>query len=349
MRLPHLLLQPLRWSVVFLLGLTTQAEVNKVETVAPDVYFHEGDLGRRAHCNNGWVVFQDYVLVIDGNFPSGAKEVIPKIRAITDKPIRFVFDTHHHGDHAYGNQIWAEAGAVVVAHEGVLQEMKRYETGTYGDKPGRWEDAAKTREDVRATHLKPPSVLFRKELIFDDGKHRVEMLHFGVAHTHGDGWVWLPNERILFSGDACVNGPYNYVGDGNVQEWIETLEAVRKLNPKVVCPGHGPSGGPEVLEDQQNFFVTLRREVKRLKDEGKTLDQVKASVDDLKRIIRRNERIERYLGTMFEGQVQKIYEELTGAGSTKDKSASLPNLERLRERTRTLTDDVVLDRAARPR
>lgn len=347
MRLPHLLLQPLRWSVVLFLGLTTQAEVNKVETVAPDVYFHEGDLGRRAHCNNGWVVFQDYVLVIDGNFPSGAKEVIPKIRAITDKPIRFVFDTHHHGDHAYGNQIWAEAGAVVVAHEGVLQEMKRYETGIYGDKPGRWEDAAKTREDVRATRLKAPSVLFRKELIFDDGKHRVELLHFGVAHTHGDGWVWLPNERILFSGDACVNGPYNYVGDGNVQEWIETLEAVRKLNPKVVCPGHGPSGGPEVLEDQQNFFVTLRREVKRLKDEGKTLDQVKASVDELKRIIRRNERIERYLGTMFEGQVQKVYEELAGIGSTKDKSASLPNLERLRERTRGLADDVVLDRAAR--
>jgi cyclase len=134
---------------LLLLGSTPGfAEVNKVDTVAPDVYFHEGDLGRRAHCNNGWIVFQDYVLVVDANFPSGAKEVIPKIRAITDKPIRFVFDTHHHGDHAYGNQIWADNGAVVVAHEGVLAEMKRYETGRYGDKPGRWEDAAKGREDV---------------------------------------------------------------------------------------------------------------------------------------------------------------------------------------------------------
>src|SRR5688500_18081232 len=86
------------------------AEVNKVEKIGPDVYFHEGDIKGRGHCNNGWIVFEDYVLVIDGNFPSGAQEIIPKIKTITDKPIRFAFDTHHHGDHAYGNQVWVENG-----------------------------------------------------------------------------------------------------------------------------------------------------------------------------------------------------------------------------------------------
>src|SRR5262245_63704570 len=138
------------------------AEVNKVEKIAPDVYFHEGDLKGQGHCNNGWVVFQDFVLVIDGNFPSGAQEIIPKIKAITDKPIRFAFDTHHHGDHAYGNQIWVENGATPVAHIGVLEEMKKYETGYFGDKPGRWEDAAKGRKDVAETKLKPPTLLYRK-------------------------------------------------------------------------------------------------------------------------------------------------------------------------------------------
>src|SRR5262245_39938888 len=123
------------------------AEVNKVDKIAPDVYFHEGDLNGHGHCNNGWVIFEDYVLVIDGNFPSGAQEIIPKIKAITDKPIRFAFDTHHHGDHAYGNQVWVENGATPVAHTGVIDEMKKYETGYYGNKPGRWEDYGKTRQD----------------------------------------------------------------------------------------------------------------------------------------------------------------------------------------------------------
>ena len=86
------------------------SQVGRVQKLAPDVYFHEGDIGK-AHCNNAWVVFDDYVLVIDANYPSGAREVLPKIRETTSKPIRFAFDTHHHGDHAYGNQVWAEQGA----------------------------------------------------------------------------------------------------------------------------------------------------------------------------------------------------------------------------------------------
>src|ERR1043165_3977326 len=95
-------------AAVLLLPTASRGEVNKVEALAPGVYFHEGDLGRKGHCNNGWIVFADYVLVIDGNFPSGAQQVIPQIKAITDKPIRFVFDTHHHGDPSYGNQLWVE-------------------------------------------------------------------------------------------------------------------------------------------------------------------------------------------------------------------------------------------------
>jgi glyoxylase-like metal-dependent hydrolase (beta-lactamase superfamily II) len=109
-----------------------------------------------------------------------------------------------------------ENGATPVAHTGVIEEMKHYETGYYNDKPGRWQEEAKSGPDVAASRLKPPSVLFPRELYFDDGKHRVELIHLGIAHTHGDGVAWLPRERILFTGDVCVNGPYNYVGDGDV-------------------------------------------------------------------------------------------------------------------------------------
>ena len=82
------------------------------------------------------------------NYPAGAREVIAKIRESTPKPIRFAFDTHHHGDHAYGNQVWADLGAVPVAHENVVAEMRKYETGFFGGKPGRWEEAEKQREDA---------------------------------------------------------------------------------------------------------------------------------------------------------------------------------------------------------
>src|SRR3569833_1441045 len=82
--------------------------VNQVDQLAPGVYFHEGDLDGKGHCNNGWIVFDDYMLVVDANFPSGAETVYPKIRTTTDRPVRFAFDTNHHGDHAYGNQFWVD-------------------------------------------------------------------------------------------------------------------------------------------------------------------------------------------------------------------------------------------------
>jgi cyclase len=287
-----------------------QAQVNEVQKVAEGVYFHEGEIRPSGHCNNGWIIFDDYVVVIDANFPSGANVIIPKIKALTDKPIRFTFDTHHHGDHAYGNQVWLENGATPVAHEGVLTEMKKYETGLFGDKPGRWEDAAKGRKDVAESKLKAPTLLYRTEMFFDDGKHRVELLHFGVAHTHGDGFAWLPKEKILFTGDACVNGPYNYTGDGNITEWIQTLEAVKKLQPKIVCPGHGPIGGPELLEDQQAFFVALQAEVKKYA--GKDPADVEKAVTTIMAELKKNPRIDRYIGTFLMAQVEKVFVEQGG-------------------------------------
>lgn len=296
------------------LGRTSNAD-----QLAPDVYFHEGQLldTAEAVCNNGWIIFEDYVLVIDANFPAGARLIISEIRSLTDKPIRFALDTHHHGDHAYGNQVYVENGAVPIAHTGVIEEMKRYETGYYDHQPGAWEDAAKGRADLRNTRLKPPSVLFSHDLIFDDGKHRVELMHLGVAHTHGDTLAWLPKERILFSGDVCVNGPYNFVGDGDVGKWVETLDAARKLGAEIVCTGHGPRSVGSVLDDQQAFFKALRAEVGSLMA-GKQPDEAKTEVEPIRAKLKSEVQIARYVGERgtgwdpFPSQVEKVYEELAG-------------------------------------
>lgn len=305
-RLPLLL-----WTVVFA-GLVlsregAETQVSTVKELAPGVYFHEGDLASKGHCNTGWVIFDDYVLVLDANFPSGAQEVIPKIKAQTSKPIRFAFDTHHHGDHAYGNQVWADQGATPVAHEGVVEEMKKYE-------PGRWESAAREREDVRNSKLKPPSLLYRDLMIFDDGKHRVELRFLGVAHTHGDGFAWLPKEQILFTGDACVNGPYNFMGDGESAKWIETLGKAQQLGARTVAPGHGPLGGSNVLEAQKQFFIGLRAEVEKRK--AKSPEEVHKEVDAIRQALL--PRHAKYIDASpkalipFEAQVAQVYKEMTG-------------------------------------
>jgi cyclase len=297
-------------------------EINQPVQLAADVFFHQGDIDHLGHCNNGWIIFKDYVLVIDANFPSGAQNILPKIRAITPKPVRFAFDTHHHGDHAYGNQVMVDSGATPVAHTGVIEEMKRYETGYYGGKPGRWEDTAKERPDVAASRLNPPSVLFPRELYFDDGEHRVELLHLGVAHTHGDAVAWLPKERILFTGDACVNGPYNFVGDGNIEKWVATLEAAKGLKAKAVCPGHGPRGLASVVDDQQFFFARLRERVGALVQAKTSAREIHASVPRIGEELKSLPQISRYVSDGLAAQVEKVYQEMTGNSFPDSKTAT---------------------------
>lgn len=297
--------------VLAALAAPLAAQIDTVQTVAPGVYFHQGDI-RRGHSNNGWIVLADFVLVIEANFPSGARVVMPKIRETSDKPVRFAFNTHHHGDHAYGNQLWADAGATIVANEGALAEMKSAETGFFGGPPGRWEDAAKKRPDVAETKLKPPTLLFPRELIFDDGQRRVELRWLGVAHTKGDGFVWLPREKILFTGDACVNGPHNYLADGDVGEWIKTLDAAIRLGAEKVVPGHGPLGGPEVLRDQRAYFVALRRSVQALVAAKRTPAEVRAAVPEIAAELKRVPDIARYVPASLVAQAEKVYRELGG-------------------------------------
>lgn len=292
-------------------ALPAAGQIDTVQTIAPGVYFHQGDL-RRGHSNNGWIVFADYVLVIEANFPSGAKVVLPKIRETSDKPVRFAFNTHHHGDHAYGGKVFADAGATIVATEGALAEMKRVETGFYGGAPGRWEGAAKNRPDVAGSKLQPPSLVFPRELVFDDGHRRVELKWLGVAHTKGDGFVWLPKERILFTGDACVNGPHNFMGDAVVSDWIETLESARALGAEKVVPGHGPIGGPELLADQQQYFVELMGRVQTLLNAKRTPAEAKAALPALASELKAIAAIARFVPASLNAHAEKVWIELGG-------------------------------------
>src|SRR5262245_36922697 len=120
----------------------TDAKPETVQQVAPGIWFREGDLKNLGHCNNIIIEMKDYLVVVDANFPSGARAAIADAKRVSSKPVKYVFDTHHHGDHAYGNSVWTEAGATTLAYKGVAEEMKRNE-------PAAWEASAKQRQDVK--------------------------------------------------------------------------------------------------------------------------------------------------------------------------------------------------------
>jgi glyoxylase-like metal-dependent hydrolase (beta-lactamase superfamily II) len=175
-----------------------------VRQLAPDVYMRAAEPDKQIIANAGWVVFRDYVLVIDANYPWGARAILADIRKTTNKPIRFVFDTHYHADHAHGNGVFVDAGATIVCSADCMAESLK-------KNPAAWQQSAEKYKNDKLEH---PQIGFPERMVFDDGQHRVELMKVGPGHTRGDAVAWLPKERILFTGDLCVNKrPGNNVAD----------------------------------------------------------------------------------------------------------------------------------------
>jgi phosphoglycerate dehydrogenase-like enzyme/glyoxylase-like metal-dependent hydrolase (beta-lactamase superfamily II) len=256
-------------------------EFNDVKQIAPGVYFRYSAISATdkkvefGGSNNIWVVFEDYVVVIDANFPKGAAEVIEAVKKTTDKPIRYVFDTHHHGDHAYGNAVFAKAGASVIAQTNCARLLRVNGPAEFA-KEGREPDG---RKDVRESKLKVPDVIFDEKFVLDDGKQRVEFLFFGHGHTAGDAYAYMPKHKILCTGDACVNGAFNFMGHSDSGSWIRALERMQQLDVQIVAPGHGPLAHKELLEKQKRYFVELRQEVKKGIAAKKTPEDISKNLD----------------------------------------------------------------------
>ena len=244
-----------------------------VTQLAPGVYFRKTQiLPEFIGCNQGWVIFKDYVLVIDANFPNQAEELIKEIRKTTNKPIRYVFDTHYHGDHADGNVVFEKNGAISIASENSKQ---LFETkGIAGFQKSQKEKP----EEYGNLEYRQPSLYFPRKMVLDDGVQRVELIYFGHAHTAGDAVAWLPKQGILFSGDACVNGAFNYTGDSNTASWLGVLTEMQKLPIKTMAPGHGELSDKSLIAKQKRYFVEIRESIQSAIDKGKSLDDIKKEI-----------------------------------------------------------------------
>jgi phosphoglycerate dehydrogenase-like enzyme/glyoxylase-like metal-dependent hydrolase (beta-lactamase superfamily II) len=295
---------------------------NEVKEIAPGVFFRYSSISATdksvpfGGSNNIWVVFEDFVVVIDANFPKEAGDVLEAVRKTTDKPVRYVFDTHHHGDHAFGNDVFAKAGASVIAQANcarILRTDGAREFAAEGRKAG-------GRKDVAAGKFKAADVVFDDRLVLEDGTQQVEFLHFGHGHTAGDAVAYLPRHKILCTGDACVNGAFNYMGQGDSASWIRALERMQQLDVDLICPGHGPLADKDLLDKQKRYFQDLRRLVQKGIDEKQGVEDI---VKDLELPWYKE-----WTGVAPPGDnVVHVYNELTGRVSPWDLSEDFGILE----------------------
>lgn len=260
--------------------------------------------------NAGIIVTDDGVVVVDALVsPAAAYVLVQELRALTHKPVRTVITTHFHYDHAHGMQAFGP-GVELVAHEftraqllaGASQRGAAYEglVRVLGERRdslqrllGQARDSAARAplrealervrryrvaaiDDVRPT---PPTVTFRDELRLYRGGREIRVLHWGPAHTGGDAVVFLPKERVVFTGDL-VSESLPYLGDGQLSAWGEVLDRIRALGATVVLPGHGAAiRDVTVLEHEAALLRDLDRQARALLAAGVPVEQVEPRLD----------------------------------------------------------------------
>jgi cyclase len=261
--------------VISLYARPGNAEPGAVQQIAPGVYVWQGDRDKREPANCMWVLFKDYVVVVDANFPWATKEILSKIKSTTDKPIRYVLNTHYHGDHAYGNSAFVDAGATIVSSEATDSEART--KGVDG-----WTHWNNPDHPLTGYRQEFATITFRDEMVIDDGTQRIEFLRLGPAHSKGDSVAYLPRQKIVAAGDLCVTWGFgNNVGDpnGSYTGWLAALNRMIGWDVATVVPGHGAVSGPDALRVERAYLNGMLTQVQAGRRAAKSADQLATEMD----------------------------------------------------------------------
>jgi glyoxylase-like metal-dependent hydrolase (beta-lactamase superfamily II) len=188
--------------------------------------------------NTGIIVGDDGVMVIDTQAtPLMAREVIRRVRRVTSKPIKYVVLTHYHAVRVLGASAY-KAGHIIASRGtlGLIQERGRQDMAS---EIGRFPRLFRGTGSIPG--LTWPTLVFDSALTVMMGKLEVRILHLGPGHTGGDAVVWLPAQKVLFSGDLVEYNAGIYTGDAHLEEWPNTLQELRALKPRALVPGRGPA------------------------------------------------------------------------------------------------------------
>lgn len=227
----------------------------RLEKVRDDLHVLFGPGG-----NIGVLTTNEGVILIDDKFERHAPEILAKVKTLTDKPVRYVLNTHQHGDHTGGNAALAKT-AEIIAHENARANMQR------NAQPGL------------------PRITFAEEATVHLGGKEVRAIYFGRGHTNGDAVIYFPQQRAIHTGDLFVRGaPFiDYSSGGSALEWDATLNAVLQLEFDIVIPGHGAVANREDLVQWKEDYETFRTRARKLSREGKSPEEAAKliKVDDL--------------------------------------------------------------------
>ena len=279
--------------------------------IADGIYHAVGNAGTMSvGCNASIIVNQDDVLIVDSHAsPAAAWALMEEIKAFTNKPVKFVVNTHFHWDHAHGNQIYGP-GVEIIGSEFTRNQLVAGASKTgrsypmfitqgipaaidriKGQQATAADDATKQRlaeqlkvqqnyqAAVNAVVVTPPTVTLKDSMTLYRGGREIRLLFLGRGHTGGDVVVFLPKERVVVSGDLMTNGT-SYIGDGYVPDWIETLNKLKALDFDWVLPGHGAAfQGKAKIDQFQSYLRDFWSQAEKLHKAGVPAAEAAKQID----------------------------------------------------------------------
>ena len=284
------------------------------EEIADGVHFAVGTGAMTVMSNSLVIVNDDHVMLVDTSVsPAAARALVDQIeQELTDKPIRYVFNSHYHFDHAHGNQIFGD-DVEIIGHDFVRQmhltnvlaqrtnqsfsvgipgqiERLKQQIDETTDTPERARllTSLRVREAhwaaIQEVEVKPPNVTYSDAMTIHKGGREVQLHFVGRGHTGGDTMVFLPAERIVFTGDFFVGRPegssLSYMGDAYVDEWPSALERLKGLDFDVIVPGHGtPFRDRTQIDNYQRYLRDFWDRVSALRAQGLSADQAVERID----------------------------------------------------------------------
>jgi glyoxylase-like metal-dependent hydrolase (beta-lactamase superfamily II) len=285
-----------------------------IKPIADGVYAAIAKPAYKVNCNAAIIILGDAVLVVDTHSkPSAARALIEQIKKLTPKPVKFVVNTHFHWDHYQGNEAYPSswpAGVEIISSEATRENIERIGIPRVKneivsmpqeianlkrdlEKASTLEQKNEIQRNIRqaeayfaelkSMQVTLPTVTFDRSLILRRASRTVEILWLGRAHTDGDVFVFLPNEKVLVTGDA-LHGWTPFMGDSYPYDWIKTLDAAEKLDFNSVLGGHGDvMHGKLRFELWKQYFQDLMDQTAAAYAQGATLDDAKKSVSDFLR------------------------------------------------------------------
>lgn len=235
-----------------------------IQEIVPGVHAVLGGI-----CNRGLISHAGRALVVDSGM--GVAEAEPlRAAALTAQAHRkvgdgalYLFNTHLHSDHVYGNQVFADCP--IIAHSGVRNYLVAHGEAALA----RWRQNPDTAALVSDVVITPPTLTFEDRVTVFIGDIEVQLLYIARAHSPSDSVAWLPRSRTLFTGDLLFNaqvpvwnhGVEGVPPGGSVANWIGALEKLEALGARHAIPGHGPIQGPEALAGLRLWLTSLHSQV----------------------------------------------------------------------------------------